>query len=292
MCRTRTLTASPSRRRADGLRRASLTAILLAGLLGTSALAAEPKEKGPSKAEIKAAAAEAAALKASPTERIQADRLDPLGRATFWAHEFSIDDSDVQAGTRLAAALRALGQFTEAAETAKRVLVINPDAYDALLESARAYIAQTEGFYAIEPARRAMTLQPKDWHPVSLLGVALEQVGRDEDALAAYGEALKLSPDNPAILSNLAMFHASRGDAAQAETLLRKAIGRPGGATTQIRQNLSLVLGYQGKLAEAEKMLREDLPPAMADNNIAYLKAVSGNLPAAPDRPWPSPTAQ
>ena len=43
----------------------------------------------------------------------------------------------------------------------------------------------------------------------------------------------------------------------------------------QIRQNLALILGLEGKLAEAEQLERQDLPPELADANIAYLKAAS-----------------
>jgi Flp pilus assembly protein TadD len=32
----------------------------------------------------------------------------------------------------------------------------------------------------------------------------------------------------------------------------------------------------QGKMAAAEHMMRDDLPPEIADNNLSYLKAVSG----------------
>ena len=47
------------------------------------------------------------------------------------------------------------------------------------------------------------------------------------------------------------------------------------GATVKVRQNLALVLGLEGKFAEAEAIQREDLPPQMADNNLAYLKAAT-----------------
>jgi len=42
-----------------------------------------------------------------------------------------------------------------------------------------------------------------------------------------------------------------------------------------VRQNLSLVLGLQGKLDEAEKIQRQDLPPELADANMAYLRTAA-----------------
>jgi Flp pilus assembly protein TadD len=43
----------------------------------------------------------------------------------------------------------------------------------------------------------------------------------------------------------------------------------------QVRQNLALVLGLQGRLDEAEKIARLDLPPEMVANNMAYLRDAS-----------------
>ncbi|HEY5409426.1 MAG TPA: tetratricopeptide repeat protein [Caulobacteraceae bacterium] len=220
------------------------------------------------------AAAPAPPRKATPEERAMAERLDPLARAAFWAHEVELDPRDAAAGVRLAAAMRALGRNDEAASTAEQVLVIEPGNRDALLESARAHLAAGQGFYAVAPLNKLRAMEPKDWRYVSLLGVAYEQVSRTEDAEAAWRQALQMSPDNPAILSNLAMHYAARGQSSEAERLLRQAAAQPG-ANIQVRQNLALILGLQGKLAEAEQLERQDLPPEQADANIAYLRAAS-----------------
>ena len=71
------------------------------------------------------------------------------------------------------------------------------------MECARAYVAEGQGFYAIDPAKQAIALAPHDWRPLSLIGVAYTQVQRDDDAQAAWSQALALSPDNPAVLSNI-----------------------------------------------------------------------------------------
>jgi Flp pilus assembly protein TadD len=261
------------------------TAAVLAAVAGPAAAWPFGKKDGAAKppaAEARPAAAPAtgpakgmvpavAPVKASPAERAAADRLDPLARAAFWANEAGRDPTDVEAGVKLSVSLRALGRHEEAAAAASQVLVTHPAAEEALLELARANIARGQAFYAIDPARRAAAAAPRDWRPLSLLGVAYDQVSRPEDARQAWQQALKLSPDNPTVLSNLAMSYAGAGDAAQAEALLRKAAVQPG-ASMQVRQNLALVLGLQGKTAEAERLIREDLPPEMAEQNLAWLK--------------------
>lgn len=216
--------------------------------------------------------------KATPEQRALADRLDPLSRATFWSNEADIDPSDPVAGVKLAAVLRELGRYEEADSAAQRVLAMRPNHYDALLEAARARIAGRKGFYAIEPLKLAIKSQPGDWRPQSLLGVALEQSERPAEAREAYQRALALSPENPAVLSNLAMSYAAEGDRVQAEQLLRRAVARPDATITE-RQNLALVIGLQGRLDEAERLIRADLPPDVASANLAYLRSLQ---PARP----------
>ena len=206
--------------------------------------------------------------------RAQADRLEPLARAAFWASQVDADPKDAEAGVKLANSLRALGRYDEAARAADQVLVMQPHNVEALLEKARTALAAGQGFYAIDPTRQALQAAPKDWRPATLLGVALEQAERPAEALEAHRKAMQMAPDNAVVLSNAAMFYATQGDKAQAETLLRKAVAKPD-ATLQVRQNLALVLGLQGKLAEAEKIEREDLPPQMVQANLDYFKAAS-----------------
>ncbi|MGZ8363589.1 MAG: tetratricopeptide repeat protein [Caulobacteraceae bacterium] len=261
-------------------RNLTVAATLFGLLAATDASAFGFGKKPADPAKAAAAGAQAAATAQAPrrstdAQRAEAERLDPLARAAFWSAETGNNPTDVTAGIKLAAALRSLGQHSEAAQAAGRVLVMAPRNLDALLEAARAHLAAGQGFYAIEPLKTAAEVAPRDWRPLSLLGVAYDQVNRGADAETAWRQALALSPDNPAVLSNLAMHRAAQGDLPGAEQMLRTASVQPG-ATIQQRQNLALVLGLEGKLAEAEALTRQNLPPELADNNIAYLKAAAG----------------
>ena len=150
-------------------RKRALVATLLAPavlLTAPAAFAADSAKPAP------AEAAKAASAKASPQQRAEARRLDPLARAAFWGAEFETDPADAEAGAALAQSLRALGRNDDAAEAATKALVAHPDDAPLLLELARAHIARGQGFYAIEPARKAAALNPRDWRPLTLLGVA------------------------------------------------------------------------------------------------------------------------
>lgn len=244
------------------------------------------KPATPAASPAPSSTASAKVQKASPEQRAAAARLDPLARAAFWNHEFEIDPTDAVAGVNTAAAMRALGRNEEAADVAGRVLVFQPKNVDALMEVARANIAANRGFYAIAPLRQAAALNPTDWKPWTLLGVAYEQSERHEEALSAHIRALTLAPNSPAALSNMALFRATHGAPGEAEALLRKAVAQPD-ASAKERQNLALVLGMEGKMGEAERLIREDLPPEQADANLAYLKSLSGTTaPAASTRSW------
>ena len=236
--------------------------------------------------------------KASKDEIAAALRADPLAQAAFFTNQFDHAPDDPQMGLYLSNALRALGRYDQAADIAHRVLLFAPDNVDLLLAAARAHIAGDDAFLAVAPLQHVIELRPKDWTAHSLLGVAYQQIKRPDDAQGEWATALKLSPDNPDVLTNIAMAKAAGGDLAGAETLLRDAAAQKD-ATTQVRQNLALVLGLQGKLAEAERLLRQDLPPQQADADLAWLQqaaAARNHAPAAapaaavesPTRSWAS----
>jgi len=229
---------------------------------------------------------------ASAEERVAYGRLDPLARSVFWSREMELNPADPEAGVRLAEALRQLGQFDQAAAVAQQVLVTQPRNTEALLEIGRAQIARGQAFYGIAPLEQARDLAPNDWRPLSLLGVAYQQVSRTADAREAWNAALTLSPDNPEALTNAAMAMATSGQAADAETLLRRAVAQPT-ATQKMRLNLAMVLGLQGKIGEAEQLIRRELPPAAADRNLQWLRGQAVRASAsggatAPARTWPS----
>ena len=255
-----------------------VAATVLAVAFAAPAVAAAP--------EVAAATAPA---KATAQQRAEIARMDPLTRAAFWTNQAQIDPRDPSAGLGLAQALRDLGRYEEAAQAAEAILVIAPDNLDALLEAARAHLGRGQGFYAIESLNRAIGQAPKDWRPVSLLAIAYEQTSRDPEALASHRAAVALAPDAPGALTNLALYLAGHDDLTGAETLLRRAAGLPG-AGAQVRQNLAMVLGLAGKLAEAESLVRRDLPPEQANANLALLRGAAKT--AGPNRSWEAMRAQ
>ncbi|ESQ78547.1 tetratricopeptide repeat protein [Asticcacaulis sp. YBE204] len=266
--------------------------LIAAALLTVAGPAAAWGKKAPEteKTEVKATEKPVAKVvqKATAQERAAALRLEPLARAAFFNREFDRDPTDVEAGLALSESLRTLGQYKEAGEAAQRVLMFAPNHYEALLAAGKSFIGQNNAFYAIEPLKHATEVNARDWRAFSLLGVAYDQTKRGDDAQQMWDKALALSPENPAVLTNKAMSLAANGDLDGAETLLRRASTRPG-ADIRVRQNLALVLGMQGKLPEAEKLLRQDLPPELVDQNLAWFQAqLKTPVTQTGDRSWNS----
>ena len=65
--------------------------------------------------------------------------------------------------TALAASLRGMGRFPEAAEAAEQVMLSNPAYVEAYLEMGRARIAEGQAFFGIDALKQAKAIAPRDW---------------------------------------------------------------------------------------------------------------------------------
>ena len=78
-------------------------------------------------------------------------------------------------------------------------------------------------------------------------------------------------PDEPSVLSNLGLSYMLTQELPKAEETLRRAYANRR-ADARVRQNLALVVGLQGRFAEAETIVKADLPADEAAANVAYLQ--------------------
>jgi Flp pilus assembly protein TadD len=84
-------------------------------------------------------------------------------------------------------------------------------------------------------------------------------------------------------LSNLGLSYALSKDLPRAEAVLKRAAAGPK-VDPRVRQNLALVVGLQGRFAEAETIASADLPPDEASANVAYLQQMLAQQGSAPAR--------
>ena len=147
---------------------------------------------------------------------------------------------------------------------------------------------------AFDVLGRAHSPDDPDWRILSAQGAVLDQLGRFEEARQYYASALKIAPDEPSVLSNLGLSYVLSKDLPKAEETLRRAYGRAG-ADQRVRANLALAIALQGRLGEAETLVKADLPPEEAAKNVAYLKrmlAGKENARAEADKKIPLATAR
>src|SRR6202030_2770492 len=97
---------------------------------------------------------------------------------------------------------------------------------------------------------KAHTPDQPDWRILNAEGAVLDQMGNHVEARRYYETALKIAPEEPAILSNLALSSPLSKALANAARTLKRAAGRPT-SEPRVRKTLALVLGLQGKYQEA-----------------------------------------
>jgi Flp pilus assembly protein TadD len=243
-------------------------AMLMAGLLATGCATAPSVEEDALKSSL---VRDIAPQTQEARETIA--RQDVLTQAAFWAKEYDKNPADHEAALELAKIVRTLGNAERAAEVASQALTLYPKDPELLLVAGQALIENAQAASALDYLQPAAVIRPGSWQTQLALGVAYDQLGKPVRARAAFNRALALKPNHPGILSNLGMNYAADGDPAMAERYLRQAVSLPD-APIQARQNLALVLALQGRFAEASTLAQEDLSTELAEQNIAYVRAM------------------
>jgi Flp pilus assembly protein TadD len=188
-----------------------------------------------------------------------------------WGPRYHANNGDAQAAMYYARALRATGQRAQAVAVLEQATIHNPHDMPLLGEYGRALADAGDYNQALAVLDRAHTPDNPNWRVLNAQGAVLDQIGRHADAQSHYSAALKIAPNEPSVLSNLGLSYALSKDLPAAERTLRLAAQQPN-AGPKVRQNLALVVGLQGRFAEAEKIASADLPPEQAAANVAYLR--------------------
>lgn len=210
-------------------------------------------------------------LPAAPIAAANRSDADWRRDAQVYGERYRTDPSNVDLALQYAQALRATGQRAQAVAVLERASIESPH-NKALLGAYGRALAEAGNYnQALEVLERAHAPDQPDWHILSAQGAVLDQMGRHADAQRHYLTALKIVPDDPSVLSNLGLSYALSRDLRNAEATLRRAAAQ-GRVEPRVRQNLALVVGLQGRFAEAEKIAGADLPPDEAAANVAYLR--------------------
>ena len=187
------------------------------------------------------------------------------------AAHYRDNPGDTNAAIAYASALRATDQRAQAVAVLEQASIRNPNSMPLLGAYGRALADAGQYQQALVALDHAHTPDAPDWRILNVKGAVLDQMGRHADAQRHYASALKIVPDEPSVLSNLGLSYVLSKDLPKAEEILRRAYAG-GKADARVRQNLGLVVGLQGRFAEAETIVKADLPADEAAANVAYLK--------------------
>jgi len=172
-----------------------------------------------------------------------------------------------------AATLRSNGQAEQAVAVLEITVGKYPNDSEVAVEYAKALSAAGRFDQALTVVDRAIDPTAPNWNALLVKGAILDQNGQNAEARQLYQTALKVAPDQPSIHANLGLSYAMTNDLDSAERELRLAVSLRG-ASSQVRQNLALVVGLQGRFDEAQRLFAAELPPPQVEANMAYIRAM------------------
>jgi Flp pilus assembly protein TadD len=207
----------------------------------------------------------------SKSEPAPGPDADPRRAVDAYGDRYRANPKDLEAALAYGQALRATGQRSQAVAVFEQATIVHPGNKALMAGYGRALADNGNFQQAFDVLSRAHSPDNPDWRILSVQGTALDQLGRHDEARRYYDSALKIVPEEPSVLSNLGLSYVLSKELPKAEEILRRAYAS-GKADARVRQNLGLVVGLQGRFAEAETIVKGDLPPDEAAANVAYLK--------------------
>ena len=188
-----------------------------------------------------------------------------------WRERYKANPKDAAVAVEYGKALRATGERSQAVAVLEQAALANPKNKSLLAAYGRALADNGNFQQAFDVLTQAHTPEDPDWRILSAQGAVLDQLGKFDEARQYYASALKIVPDEPSVLSNLGMSYLLSKDLAKAEAVLGRAYEHAK-ADARVRMNFAVVLSLEGRQAEAENLLKADLPPDDAKVRIAELK--------------------
>ena len=199
---------------------------------------------------------------------------DELLKATdYWGKAYAEHPRELKPALSYARNLKAMGEKRRALSVLQQASLYHGQDRELASEYGRLALDLDQISLAKQLLAVADDPGRPDWRVVSARGTVLAKEGDYDAAIPYFERALAIAPEQPSVLSNLALAHAMNGDSGRAETLLRQAAAGDT-ESPRIRQNLALVLGLQGKYDEAKVVASRDIPMSRAAENTDYLRQV------------------
>lgn len=163
-------------------------------------------------------------------------------------------------------------QTREQADTRAR------QASDTNVALAARYYSQGKVEFALEKAKRAVTIDPTNSMAHSITGVIYEVIGDSKAASQYYKKSVELDPDNPEALNNYGQYLCRNGDSEKGISFLERAVDQPFYKTPEVALISAGDCAEQNNnLAAAESFYRralrvdDDYPDALYRLSILML---------------------
>lgn len=268
-----TKTAAPSATQRC-VRRVSILAAMTASLM-TGACAQLSGDEGASLTALSSSQPEAP------------DTRSELEKATeYWGKEYAKNPTKAEPALAYAKNLKALGHKRQALSVLQSSVNHNARDIDLISEYGRLAVEFDQLAVAEKLLERADIPGKPDWKVISARGTVLARQGRYKDAIPMFERAMLQSNGHPSVMNNLAMAHAMGGNPKEAENILRDAIAK--GGSEKVNKNLALVLGLQGRYAEAKEAGAKVQSASFAASDTETIRKIV-NLPA---KSAPAPATQ
>ena len=223
----------------------------------------------------------ALALSACASNRGQLTSTDYSGRPAAESHATLADltaryrqnPRDRTIAIHYSAALRAAGQPEQAVAALETAMTAHPNDIAVSVAYAKALTAAGRFEQSLNVLDNVIRPDAPDWNALLVKGATLDQMGQNAEARRIYAQAAVIAPGEASIEANLGLSYAMTNELPQAEVHLRRAVAMHG-ANSQTRQNLALVVGLQGRFAEAQALYAAELPPEQVESNMAYVRSL------------------
>jgi tetratricopeptide (TPR) repeat protein len=194
---------------------------------------------------------------------------------TLFTHVLSVTSDNAVAQNNLGSVLGQRGKHAEAIPHFAEAVRIKPHYFDALENLGMALREQGKAAEAVGFFQRAIRVKPESAKTYWQLGLALEDQ-RSDDAMQQFYHAVKLTPQDSGMRTNLGLKLADRGQLAEATEQLNEAL-RLDPNSFEAHNNLGLVLFASGKeeegLREFSVALRLKPDSAVARENLERAQA-------------------
>lgn len=193
----------------------------------------------------------------------------------------NIEDEKTEYQLGVANNLRRSGNAKAAEAAYDQILNTNPDMLEAKEGKALTNMQEGEFVRAGKILSEVYAQDNTRWRTLNALGVVLIERKKYNDAIAYFKAALK-QPEakKAAIYNNIGLAYAISGDMGKALAMFEKGY-RAAPSNTPVEKQLALnkamILGLDGQLEQAERILTEYLSEAAVANNLGLYSYLSNN---------------